>query len=199
MPMNYPINMNDINPQHTQAPQSTKPRMTLEESDAMRGPQGNVPRPTNNGNPRGAFNMPYRRGGRRVESQSENQNDGWYQDPTGRMTFYPPEQRHLMPRPTVPQPQGRFNNDYYAPGDPSRNPYMGFRGDANYYGGQALGTGRYRPPTMDTQGNWNDFGGYNYNLPNAFGSYPGYGQGNPYSPFFEQGYGGFFGLPPRGG
>ena len=52
-------------------------------------------------------------------------------------------------------------------------------GIGQYYGGQNPGAGRYRPPTQDRQGNWQDSGGYNYNLPNAYGSYPGYGQGDP--------------------
>lgn len=78
-------------------------------------------------------------------------------------------------------PQGRYANNPYRPGN------------AGYYGGQSAGAGRYRPPMMDGYGGWQDFGGYNYNLPNAFGSYPGYGQGNPYSQFYGSGYEGFFG------
>jgi hypothetical protein len=48
-----------------------------------------------------------------------------------------------------------------------------------YYGGQNPNLGRYRPPQMNLGGGWNDQGGYNYNLPNAFGPYPNFGMG-PY-------------------
>lgn len=65
-------------------------------------------------------------------------------------------------------------------------------GNANFFGGQAQNVGRYRPPTMDASGNWADTQPYNYNLPNAHGSYSGYGQGNPNSPNFGFGYGGIY-------
>ncbi len=43
----------------------------------------------------------------------------------------------------------------------------------NYYNGQNPALGRYRPPTMGGDGsdprNWNDYGGYAYNLPTNFG------------------------------
>lgn len=57
------------------------------------------------------------------------------------------------------------------------------QGYQNLYGGQNPQLGRYRPPTMGGDGsnpnNWNDYGGYAYNLPNNFGpvqtswTYPG--------------------------
>lgn len=65
-------------------------------------------------------------------------------------------------------------------------------GNPNYFGGQSPGAGRYRPPIMDRSGNWRDNAPYNYNLPNAFGSYPGYGQGNPRSGFGGLGYSNYF-------
>jgi hypothetical protein len=42
---------------------------------------------------------------------------------------------------------------------------------AVYMGGQNAGLGRYRPPTYADSGmtQWADHGGYNYNLPNAYG------------------------------
>lgn len=55
---------------------------------------------------------------------------------------------------------------------PQKNPNV-------YRGGQEQGIGRYRPPTMTGNGQWQDNDPYSYNLPNAFGSYPGYSQGNP--------------------
>ena len=86
----------------------------------------------------------------------------------------------------------------------SRFPALGGQGyqrgpSQGYMGGQQPYSGRYRPPMMNGQGNWMDYGGYNYNLPNAFGSYPGYGQGNPNSPYYDEGYGSYYGLPPGGG
>jgi hypothetical protein len=80
--------------------------------------------------------------------------------------------------------QGRGGNRGYGGG------YQG--GNANFFGGQAQNVGRYRPPTMDASGNWADTQPYNYNLPNAHGSYSGYGQGNPNSPNFGFGYGGIY-------
>lgn len=71
-------------------------------------------------------------------------------------------------------------------------------GYAGYFGGQSPGAGRYRPPTMNGDGRWNDDGGYNYNLPNAFGSYPGYGQGSPYGGG-GFGYAGLYPYGPLGG
>lgn len=95
----------------------------------------------------------------------------------------------------------RYEEWQRGQGGGGSNPYMnnpnfyqfgGMGGNSNYYGGQSQGAGRYRPPTMEG-GRWQDYGGYNYNLPNAFGSYPGYGQGNPYSQYYGSGYGGLFG------
>jgi hypothetical protein len=55
-----------------------------------------------------------------------------------------------------------------------------------YYGGQNPSLGRYRPPQMIPGGGWADNGGYNYNLPNAYGPYPNY-QTGPYG--YGNGYG----------
>jgi hypothetical protein len=55
-----------------------------------------------------------------------------------------------------------------------------------YYGGQNPNLGRYRPPQMIPGGGWADNGGYNYNLPNAYGPYPKY-QTGPYG--YGNGYG----------
>lgn len=42
------------------------------------------------------------------------------------------------------------------------------------WSGQQPTVGRYRPPTLGANGsdptNWNDYGGYSYNVPNAFGT-----------------------------
>lgn len=54
-----------------------------------------------------------------------------------------------------------------------------------YYGQQA-NQGRYRPPTLggdgSNPGNWNDFGGYSYNVPNHYGVGSGW-QSPGLSPF----------------
>jgi hypothetical protein len=92
-------------------------------------------------------------------------------------------------------PRPQFGQNFYSPFGNFDGMGGGYGG---YFGGQAEGVGRYRPPMMDQQGGWQ--GGnnpYNYNLPNAFGSYPGYGQGNPNSQFFGYGYQGMYGPPPR--
>lgn len=63
---------------------------------------------------------------------------------------------------------------------------MGSQGVGGQYGTQQGNLGRYRPPTMNGNGGWNDSGGYAYNLPNAYGSTGlGYmsGLGNMFSPW----------------
>jgi hypothetical protein len=68
-------------------------------------------------------------------------------------------------------PRPQFGQNYYSPFGNFNGQGGGYGG---YFGGQAQGVGRYQPPMMDQQGGWQ--GGnnpYNYNLPNAFGSYPG--------------------------
>lgn len=63
---------------------------------------------------------------------------------------------------------------------------MGSQGVGGQYGTQQGNLGRYRPPTMNGSGGWNDSGGYAYNLPNAYGSTGlGYmsGLGNMFNPW----------------
>lgn len=63
---------------------------------------------------------------------------------------------------------------------------MGSQGVGGQYGTQQGNLGRYRPPTMNGNGGWNDSGGYAYNLPNAYGSTGlGYmsGLGNMFNPW----------------
>lgn len=128
----------------------------------------------NNGNPAGANNLPSSSRGyqRRSPYQSEQQirelgasmgaSDDWMNTQISRLQGQQGMgQGTMMPN---------FNSQDI------RNRAIGI---GQYYGGQNPGAGRYRPPTQDRQGNWQDSGGYNYNLPNAYGSYPGYGQGDP--------------------
>lgn len=65
------------------------------------------------------------------------------------------------------RPSPAPNNDYLAQLDQMYQNYY------NYYNGQNPALGRYRPPTMGGNGsdpnNWNDYGGYAYNLPTNFG------------------------------
>jgi len=196
----------------------------------------------NNGNPRGANNMPrqftssgfpmpvpggnqYGNSATRPQQQGYKPNQvqpggqvskpGMGYDPTmrqerppqGGSIGLPVDPRALRDSligrggPPVPsygqQPQRPMGSAYggeaYGPPRPRFDNQGG--GYGGYFGGQSMGTGRYRPPMMDGSGNWQDQGGYNYNLPNAFGSYPGYGQGSPYS---GGGYG-YGGLYPGGG
>lgn len=118
----------------------------------------------NNGNPRGANNMGPQY---RVEPDLSGTNPGG--------SFNVPT----------------FNRDDLVVGRQGGYPSPGT--DPSYYGGQSPAAGRYRPPTMDVMGRWQDTGGYNYNLPNAFGSYPGYGQGGPGSGSRGPGYSSMFG------
>lgn len=71
---------------------------------------------------------------------------------------------------------------------PQSAPQLDFQGfnTNTYYGGQNPNLGRYRPPQMIPGGGWADNGGYNYNLPNAYGPYPNY-QTGPYG--YGNGYG----------
>ena len=78
-------------------------------------------------------------------------------------------------------PGGAYNTAPNRPGAPrpsSPSQYDNYvaqleRMYSQYYGGQNPAFGRYRPPTMGADGsdprNWNDVGGYAYNLPNNFG------------------------------
>jgi len=84
--------------------------------------------------------------------------------------------------------QGNMNQQYgYAP-----SPY-----NIQYQGGQSAQLGRYTPPTMQ-QGNaflqqglynsnqWNNNGGYQYNLPNSYGQTGlNYGQGQAPMPSYQ--------------
>ena len=86
----------------------------------------------------------------------------------------------------LPNTPGQMNTSAgpmgFRPGPPTPRYDNQGGGYGGYMGGQSPGASRYRPPTMNGDGSWNnDPGGYNYNLPNGFGSYPGYGQGNPYN------------------
>lgn len=156
----------------------------------------------NNGNPMGANNMESRiaqmrqRSRQMGEARQQRQPQGWTQDQWGNYTYNdnstPQFDRNDLvvgrrggEYSTMPVFNTMGNDGTYRPGN------------ANYYGGQSAGAGRYRPPTMDERGRWQDSGGYNYNLPNAFGSYPGYGQGNPWSQRLGPGYGGLFDFMPQ--
>lgn len=211
---NFPLS--DINSGVSMAPQKpggpavmppirTKPASDPR-NDVMRNAQNRLPYSPNNGNPRGANNMPGQRnnpyqtqpmppGFGSFDNQGQaSQNEMFYQDPTGRMTFIPERYRNRM-KPNQTQPTQQFSQNAYWQGGrgPGQNPYGMYPPSQGYMGGQQPYAGRYRPPMMGPGGDWQDWGGYNYNLPNAFGSYPGYGQGNPYSPYFGLDYGGIFG------
>jgi len=187
--------------------------------------QGNLPRPPNNGNPGGAnnFSTPYGTG---ATPQRWN-NSGFpsrspYFDPDrhrqnmqGNQGGLPSGQGNFeglnnyasnmgqqdFMRFLLGQSRGGFDQSTMSRQgfNQSRNPYDFFRGDSNYFGGQSQGAGRYIPPMMNNgnQYDWMGGGGYNYNLPNAFGSYPGYGQGNPYSQSQGSGYGSMFSPYPQ--
>lgn len=94
---------------------------------------------------------------------------------------------------------GRNNSNYTG------NP-MGVYNSAPSSGQQQGNLGRYRPPTYtqgpNNQQNWNDQGGYEYNVPNSYGG-PGnyYGQeGQGYGrQGMQQGYGGGGGGYRQGG
>lgn len=67
-------------------------------------------------------------------------------------------------------------------------------------GGQQQGLGRYRPPTMRFDGQWDDTDGYSYNLPNSFGPSERYGEFRaPARPQFRGRNSGFAGFDPRMG
>lgn len=103
--------------------------------------------------------------------------------------------------------QGQFN------GNPNGAYNQGFTGQGNAPAWQQqTNLGRYRPPTMrggNGQWNsnvWNDFGGYDYNLPGSYGSPMGQGQFAPMLNQFRQQFGmagmtpNFFGMGnPFGG
>lgn len=87
-------------------------------------------------------------------------------------------QSRLPFRPNNGNPRGANNMPRYpVPQAPSSQAYY------NALSGQQSNLGRYRPPTLAGDGNnplnWNDYGGYSYNLPNAFGPTPQRGVG-PY-------------------
>lgn len=71
--------------------------------------------------------------------------------------------RGRYPVPQQPQPVGQNPSDL-------RRAYL------NQVSGQQSDLGRYRPPTLAGNGNdpmnWNDYGGYDYNLPSAYGPTP---------------------------
>lgn len=72
-------------------------------------------------------------------------------------------------------------------------PSQARRAYLNNVSGQQSDLGRYRPPTLAGNGNdpmnWNDYGGYDYNLPSAYGPTPNtpYSQG-PYGGYASQRY-----------
>lgn len=105
--------------------------------------QRRLPFVVNNGNPGGANNMAPSPG----NSMSQ----------TGNL----PPGRYPVPR--QPQPVGQ-------------NPSAQRRAYLNQVSGQQADLGRYRPPTLAGNGNdpmnWNDYGGYDYNLPSSFGPTP---------------------------
>lgn len=91
-------------------------------------------------------------------------------------------------RATSPNTINNQSNTQGATGMRSNFGYnpMGSQGVGGQYGTQQGNLGRYRPPTMNGNGGWNDNGGYAYNLPNAYGSTGlGYmsGLGNMFSPW----------------
>jgi hypothetical protein len=81
-------------------------------------------------------------------------------------------------------PGGVYNTDWSAQAGALLGPQFGT------YSGQQPFLGRYRPPTMAGNGTdptaWNDYGGYSYNLPNAYGpGQGGFGYGG-YAPQLDQ-------------
>lgn len=73
-----------------------------------------------------------------------------------------------------------------GPGNPGTTNNMEqrtYRPASPYFGsGQRPDLGRYVPPTMRDGNNWNDRGGYAYNLPNSYGPRPDFGEFNsPYA------------------
>lgn len=172
--------------------------------DGYKGPGSftsdtNRAQPNNyNGNPRGAFNMPGSPGwnpNQPMRGRQQAGMEGFIQDASGRMTPRLMGQQRQLGFPQRGQ-QGSapvMDNQFSGQGSgypvPDMNPYYGTRGGGNnyppsqgYMGGQFSNAGRYRPPTMDGSQNWNDYGGYNYNLPNAFTDWMGGSTfGNPYS------------------
>lgn len=145
--------------------------------------QENLPQQPNNGNPRGANNMPsmlqgmmggvdrnsfnsalrgaYNRGGSYQNASMEEQRlaDA---NPSGRGNSVSAQlanmQQGLMGRPGAGQ---QYPLPQYT------------QQQINMLSGQQSNLGRYRPPTLAGDGNnpmnWNDAGGYAYNLPYAFG------------------------------
>lgn len=118
-------------------------------------------------------------------------------------TSFKPGMPLSQPAPQLPVPQSPFNSgmgpqapqqepmmsagqglDYNRPGGgvPMGYPQPSWQPPQQqgplYRGGQDPRLGRYRPPQM-VNGDWQDTGGYSYNLPNPFGPYPNFGQG-PY-------------------
>lgn len=108
--------------------------------------QANVPLSANNGNPRGANNM----GGGGMGRQMPNLPNNASRYPVPQFAQQPYSQGAIAQRPS-----------------PERQTYI------NGISGQQADLGRYRPPTLAGDGNnpmnWNDYGGYAYNLPYAFG------------------------------
>lgn len=95
-------------------------------------------------------------------------------------------QRNLPFTPNNGNPQGANN----MPSRPQFNqqPTPERRAYLNNVSGQQSDLGRYRPPTLAGNGNdpmnWNDYGGYDYNLPSAYGP-------TPNSPYSRGPYGGY--------
>lgn len=102
---------------------------------------------------------------------------GMYQDLQSRM------QSNLPYKPNNGNPQGANNMPRFGQAPtPERRAYL------NNVSGQQSDLGRYRPPTLAGNGNdplnWNDYGGYDYNLPSAYGPVPN-------SPYSQGPYGGY--------
>lgn len=98
------------------------------------------------------------------------------------------------------------------PGTVHNQPYPGYSDRVNYYwrnggpqsptagSGQRSNLGRYTPPTMRDGNNWNDRGGYAYNLPNSFGPRPDFGEFNsPVAPWMRGRRGERMRAPGEGG
>lgn len=76
---------------------------------------------------------------------------------------------------------GTVNNTRF-PGQSDRVNYYWRNGGPTAGSGQRPDLGRYVPPTMRDGNNWNNRGGYAYNLPNSFGPRPDFGEFNsPYA------------------
>lgn len=90
-------------------------------------------------------------------------------------------QRNLPFTPNNGNPNGANNmpGRYPVPQRPQQGaqmPSQARRAYLNNVSGQQSDLGRYRPPTLAGNGNdpmnWNDYGGYDYNLPSAYGPTP---------------------------